>query len=134
MKRTFGQRAADWVTEASGSWPFILWSVVLGVLWVLSNVSKVLVFDPYPFLFLNWVLTVISTLQSPLIMLSQNRQNETDRERVDMIVQKLDDHIREIKLRAWRSCGRVVKLGSGPRLIFEIKFPWVVNMDGLKRS
>lgn len=90
MKRTFGQRSADWVTEFSGSWPFILWSVVLGVLWVLLNISKVFVFDPYPFLFLNWVLTVISTLQSPLIMLSQNRQNETDRERVEMIVQKLD--------------------------------------------
>jgi len=90
LKTTLGQRSADWVTEFSGSWPFILWSTVLGILWVLLNVSHLVVFDPYPFLFLNWCLTVISTMQSPLIMLSQNRQNERDRENVQLILAKLD--------------------------------------------
>lgn len=90
MEKTLGQRTADAVTEFSGSWPFILWSTALGIIWVLLNVSKLFVFDPFPFLFLNWVLTVISTMQSPLIMLSQNRQNETDRERVQLIVDLLN--------------------------------------------
>jgi uncharacterized membrane protein len=90
LKKTLGQRSADWVTEFSGSWPFIIWSVVLGILWILVNVTKLFVFDPFPFLFLNWAMTVVSTLQSPLIMLSNNRQNDLDRERVDLIVQKLD--------------------------------------------
>ena len=55
------------------------------------NVAKLVSFDPYPFLFLNWILTVVSTMQSPLIMMSNNRQNDLDRERVDLVVQKLDE-------------------------------------------
>jgi len=92
------QRWADAVTEFSGSWPFIIWFTVLGVIWVLLNVSRLLVFDPYPFLFLNWVLTVISTVQSPLIMLSQNRQNERDRENVQEILAKLDEALKKMEI------------------------------------
>lgn len=55
------------------------------------NTTRLLIFDPYPFLFLNWILTVVSTLQSPLIMMSNNRQNDMDRERVQMILGKLDE-------------------------------------------
>ncbi len=44
---------------------------------------------PYPFLFLNWLLTVVSTFQSPLILLSQNRQNEMDRDRMRQIMTEL---------------------------------------------
>lgn len=87
---TMAQRWADAVTEFSGSWPFIIWFTILGTVWVLLNVSNVAVFDPYPFLFLNWVLTVVSTLQSPLIMLSQNRQIERDRESMQLLIDKLD--------------------------------------------
>ena len=87
---TVAQRWADKVTEFSGSWPFIIWFVIFGVIWVVSNVSHLWVFDPYPFLFLNWVLTVVSTIQTPLIMLSQNRQNDHDRENVAMLNEKLD--------------------------------------------
>ena len=90
-KRTFAQRWADTVTIFSGSWPFIIWFTVLGTVWVLVNVLHLVNFDPYPFLFLNWVLTVISTLQSPLIMLSQNRQNETDREQARALEGKLNE-------------------------------------------
>jgi uncharacterized membrane protein len=95
LKRTLGQRAADWVTEFSGSWPFILWSTLLGAIWIVVNVTRLVVFDPYPFLFLNWVLTVISTLQSPLIMLSNNRQNDRDRENVQEILAKLDEVLKK---------------------------------------
>lgn len=87
---TRAQRWADAVTVFSGSWPFIIWFTLLGTVWVLLNVSKLAVFDPYPFLFLNWVLTVISTLQSPLIMLSQNRQNERDSDHLQLILDRLE--------------------------------------------
>ena len=55
------------------------------------NVFHVSNFDPYPFLFLNWVMTLVSTFQSPLILLSQNRQNDVDREHVRELSEKLDE-------------------------------------------
>jgi uncharacterized membrane protein len=78
-KRTTAQRWADIVTEFSGGWPFIIWFTIIGTIWVILNAFHVLTFDPYPFLFLNWILTVVSTLQNPLIMLSLNRQNDNER-------------------------------------------------------
>src|SRR5579871_6628565 len=89
--RTRGQRWADRVTEFSGSWPFIIWFVVLCMVWIGVNLVEGLKFDPYPFLFLNWVLTVVSTFQNPLIMLSQNRQNEMDAAKTEEILQRLED-------------------------------------------
>lgn len=79
--RTRPQRWADAATSFSGSWAFISLFVVLCSGWVTLNVLSDRPPDPYPFLFLNWLMTVVSTLQSPLILLSQNRQNEMDRER-----------------------------------------------------
>ena len=96
MKRTLGQRTADWVTEASGGWPFILWTTLLLIAWVLLNSSNLLNFDPPPFLLLNWILTVVSTMQSPLIMMSNNRQNDYDRENVQQILAKLDDALKKL--------------------------------------
>lgn len=90
--RTRSQRLADSVTAFSGSWGFIGWFSVLCLTWIAYNVvggSKG--FDPYPFLFLNWMLTMVSTFQSPLILLSQNRQNETDREHMKDVLSRLDD-------------------------------------------
>jgi len=60
------------------------------MVWVGMNVSGLTTFDVFPFLLLNLGLTVISTFQSPLILLSQNRQNETDRERVQEILSRID--------------------------------------------
>lgn len=79
--RTRPQRWADAATAFSGSWGFIGLFVGFCCMWVYINVSSSKPLDPYPFLFLNWLMTVVSTLQSPLILLSQNRQNEMDRER-----------------------------------------------------
>lgn len=87
--RTFSQRWADRVTEFSGSWAFILIFTLICVAWVGAQ-RTALQFDPYPFLFLNWALTVVSTLQSPIILLSQNRQNETDRANVAEILRRLE--------------------------------------------
>lgn len=86
------QRAADAVTEFCGSWPFIICFSGITIIWMALNTFLVLfgVFDPYPYILLNLFLTVISTFQSPLIMMSQNRQMERDREAVQGLHAKLD--------------------------------------------
>ncbi len=86
------QRYADAVTEFCGSWTFILVFSVLTLGWMAVNSVLILfrVFDPYPFILLNLFLTVVSTFQSPLIMMSQNRQIERDREAIRDLHAKLD--------------------------------------------
>lgn len=79
--RTRGQRWADAVTRFGGSWTFIGTFVGSSAIWVAWNVLGKTRPDPYPFLFLNMLLTVISTFQQPFVLLSQNRQNEEDRQR-----------------------------------------------------
>lgn len=80
---TFGQRVADRVATFGGSWKFIISFCVILVLWisvnaiVLSNKG----FDPYPFILLNLILSCLAALQAPVIMMSQNRQEEKDRQR-----------------------------------------------------
>jgi len=80
---TFGQKLADKVAEFGGSWGFIIFFmtflvalILLNVFW-LSNHG----FDPYPFILLNLILSCIAAIQAPVIMMSQNRQEEKDRER-----------------------------------------------------
>lgn len=80
---TFGQRVADKVASFGGSWTFIISFLFFLLLWIginffwLSNRG----FDPYPFILLNLILSSIAALQAPVIMMSQNRQEEKDRER-----------------------------------------------------
>ena len=93
-KRTRSQYWADRVTLFSGSWYFIGWFTCFCLLWIFFNVAGTKHWDPYPFMFLNWLLTVVSTFQNPLILLSQNRQNEMDRENMRQLHEKLDLLIR----------------------------------------
>ncbi len=89
---SFAQRSADIVTEFCGSWTFVTAFSILCAAWVLFN-SLLLwfgEFDPYPYILLNLVLTVVSTFQGPLIMMSQNRQLERDRDAVQGLHVKLD--------------------------------------------
>jgi uncharacterized membrane protein len=80
---TFGQRVADNVATFGGSWTFIISFAVFLVIWIVSNVIFLSNkgFDPYPFILLNLILSCIAALQAPVIMMSQNRQEEKDRER-----------------------------------------------------
>lgn len=81
--RTYGQIVADKVAAFGGSWTFIISFFVFISFWIGSNVF-ILVnkgFDPYPFILLNLILSCIAALQAPVIMMSQNRQEEKDRER-----------------------------------------------------
>ena len=80
---TLGQRWADHIASFGGSWTFIMlfFGVILG--WILLNVAVLRRpgFDPYPFILLNLLLSCLAALQAPVIMMSQNRQEEKDRER-----------------------------------------------------
>jgi uncharacterized membrane protein len=77
---TFSDRCSDLLTACMGSWSFLIWSFVFFILWILSN-SYWKPVDPYPFIFLNLILSVVSALQAPVILMSQNRQAECDRAR-----------------------------------------------------
>jgi uncharacterized membrane protein len=80
---TFGQRIADKVATFGGSWTFIIIFVSFLLGWIAINVFVFLNkgFDPYPFILLNLLLSCIAALQAPVIMMSQNRQGEKDREK-----------------------------------------------------
>lgn len=73
-------KLADAVARVGGSWAFIISFVFLLGLWVTGNVLLATrAFDPYPFIFLNLMLSMIAALQAPIIMMSQNRQGAIDR-------------------------------------------------------
>lgn len=80
---TFGQRVADRVATFGGSWTFIISFMTFLLLWIALNAFVLLNkgYDPYPFILLNLILSCLAALQAPVIMMSQNRQEEKDRER-----------------------------------------------------
>lgn len=80
---TLGQRVADKVASFGGSWTFIISFMVFLLIWIAFNAFILLNkgFDPYPFILLNLILSCLAALQAPVIMMSQNRQEEKDRER-----------------------------------------------------
>jgi uncharacterized membrane protein len=78
---SFGQRLADNVAAFGGSWAFICGFGVCLVLWTSINLLLIgRAFDPYPFVFLNLILSMLAAIQAPVIMMSQNRQTAKDRE------------------------------------------------------
>ena len=81
--RTFGARLADHVAAIGGSWGFIIAFGVVLVTWMGWNQATkghVLAFDPYPFIFLNLMLSMLAAIQAPVIMMSQNRAAARDRQ------------------------------------------------------
>ncbi|WP_433777711.1 DUF1003 domain-containing protein [Flavobacterium anhuiense] len=81
--RNLGQKVADKVADFGGSWTFIISFVVFISVWIGLNVFIFMNkgFDPYPFILLNLILSCVAALQAPVIMMSQNRQEEKDRNR-----------------------------------------------------
>jgi len=81
--RDFGQKVADKVASFGGSWTFIISFLVFIVIWISLNVFWInhRSFDPFPFILLNLILSCIAALQAPVIMMSQNRQEDKDRQR-----------------------------------------------------
>ncbi len=98
---TFGQRAADKIATFGGSWTFIISFFAILAIWIAFNVYTLhnKGFDPYPFILLNLILSCLASIQAPIIMMSQNRQEEKDRERAEWdlkINEKAEVEIREI--------------------------------------
>lgn len=80
---TFGQRLADRVAAFGGSWTFIITFFSFILLWMLVNIWFLATkpFDPFPFILLNLILSCLAAIQAPIIMMSQNRQEQKDRQR-----------------------------------------------------
>jgi uncharacterized membrane protein len=80
---TNGQEISDKVARFGGSWSFIISFFIILISWIVYNSlsSKANTFDPYPFILMNLILSCIAALQAPIIMMSQNRQEEKDRKR-----------------------------------------------------
>jgi uncharacterized membrane protein len=104
--RTTGQKTADWLTRWAGSWGFILGFIAFLILWIYINVSLLIrihlgtPWDPYPFILLNLCLSCIAAIQAPIILMSQNRENQRDRLRAQYdyaVNRKAEKEIREIK-------------------------------------
>ena len=108
---TKGQKLADIITKIVGSWTFIIIFVILLATWMLFNLIFKNSIDPYPFILLNLILSCVAAIQAPIIMMSQNRQEQKDRLRnendykvnlkTEIIIQdlhsKLDEIIEELK-------------------------------------
>ena len=82
-QRTTGERAADAIAAFGGSWTFILLFFALLIAWAVVNTALLAprheAFDPYPYVFLNLVLSMLAAIQAPIIMMSQNRAADRDR-------------------------------------------------------
>jgi uncharacterized membrane protein len=80
---TFGQRLADKVATFGGSWAFIITFFTFILIWMIINIWFLATspFDPYPFILLNLILSCLAAIQAPIIMMSQNRQEQKDRQR-----------------------------------------------------
>jgi len=79
-QQTLGQRTADWVATAVGSWRFIIGQSILLVIWIILNITAwIRHWDPYPFILMNLFLSMQAAFTAPVIMMSQNRQATRDR-------------------------------------------------------
>lgn len=110
---TWQDRLADKLTEICGSWGFIIWFVFIIALWMTINIVLAYkyadkAFDPYPFILLNLVLSCISALQAPIIMMSQNRAAAKDTLRgkndykidlkSELILEELHDQMKKLQV------------------------------------
>jgi uncharacterized membrane protein len=80
VPRSLRERAADSVAKLVGSWSFVLAQTSLVVGWVLVNLVGSRVWDPYPFVLMNVMLSLQAAYTAPIIMMSQNRQGKVDRD------------------------------------------------------
>ena len=95
---SFGDRIADTVANGMGSWAFIIWQSIIVILWMILNViGFVQHWDVYPFILLNLIFSTQAAYAAPIIMMSQNRQNQRDREQAQHDYQTNIDAKKEIE-------------------------------------
>lgn len=78
-KETVGQKIADKIAHLGGDWTFIIIFTIALVSWMIFNLVAINSIDPYPFILLNLILSCVAAIQAPIIMMSQNRQEQKDR-------------------------------------------------------
>ena len=119
QKMSFGDKAADKVSEIAGSWAFVLGFMLFLIIWIIVNTFILIdegAPDPFPYVLLNLVLSCIAAIQAPIIMMSQNRQAAKDSLRnqndyrtdlkSELILESLHDHINEVL----KNQKRIIKL------------------------
>lgn len=110
-RRTFGEKAADVISAFGGSWTFILIFTAWLIFWAVLN-TEILgprneAFDPYPYIFLNLILSMLAAVQAPIILMSQKRGSERDRleaeidhevnVRAELAIRQVDERLHEIE-------------------------------------
>jgi len=119
-RRTFGERLSDRIAAFGGSWPFILICFAALFAWIVVNtwlLARSEAFDPYPYILLNLVLSMLAALQAPIIMMSQNRQAARDRLdaahdyevnlKAEIEIRRLHDKIDELQRVRWSELLRI---------------------------
>ena len=97
-KMKFGDKLADSVANGMGSWSFIIWQSIIVLIWMFLNiVGFVKHWDVYPFILLNLIFSTQAAYAAPIIMMSQNRQNQRDREQAQHDYQINIDAKKEIE-------------------------------------
>src|SRR3989344_7852969 len=99
---TIGQKAADTLAKRVGSWTFISIFIIFILIWVVLNIYIISAnfFDPYPFIFLNLILAILTAIEAPIILMSQNRAEERDRMKAEYdyaLNRKAEKEIRSIQ-------------------------------------
>ena len=122
-QRTFGNRAADGVAKVAGSWTFIILFILALLVWAFLNTEilgpRHTAFDPYPYVFLNLILSMLAAVQAPIIMMSQNRQSARDRldaeidhevnVRAEVAIQGVDERIQLLEQKLDNLCQLLAK-------------------------
>lgn len=97
---TFGEKISDKIAEFGGSWYFIISFFIFLMIWIILNlIFFIHPFDPYPFILLNLCLSCLASIQAPVILMSQNRQESRDRirdEKEYIINQKAEMEIMQL--------------------------------------
>jgi uncharacterized membrane protein len=121
-RRSFGERLSDQLAAFGGSWTFIVIFFVVLVVWMAFNIIAAAhdIFDPYPFILLNLVLSCLAAIQAPIIMMSQNRQEAKDRLRsendfrvnlkAELEIRHLHEKIDHILTRQWERLAEIQQI------------------------
>ncbi len=119
---TFGERLSDKLADLGGSWRFIIIFFSFLVLWIIVNSIGLTGknFDPYPFILLNLILSCLAAIQAPVIMMSQNRQEDKDRVRsrndyivnlkAEIEIKSLNEKIDNLLIYQWQRLIEIQKI------------------------
>lgn len=121
-KLTFGERLSDIIASFGGSWKFIIMFGSIIIIWILINSIQLFnrPFDIYPFILLNLVLSCLAAMQAPIIMMSQNRQEDRDRHhaeqdykinlKAELELRQLHQKVDHLLVQQWERMAEIQKL------------------------